>query len=71
MSYRKSLKWVARLILLLLSFCGIATLISNAMSNLNLSANTIEVAWVFGIGGPIVFIASLIMGKGKKRGRGI
>ena len=56
---RKILRWVARATLLFLSFCGIATIITNATNpSIILDSRTLQVAWVFGIGGLIPFILS-------------
>ncbi len=52
-------KWVARALLLFLSFCGIATIITNTTAHLNLESRTMVVAWTLGIGGIIAFILSL------------
>lgn len=49
MNYKQIMKWVARILILLLSLCAIVTIITDA---------TDKLAWVIGIGGLILFILS-------------
>ncbi len=58
---RKILRWVARGTLLFLSFCGIATIITNATKpSIIIDSQTLQVAWVFGIGGLVVILLTII-----------
>lgn len=66
MTIKRILRWVARGALLFLSFCGIATLVTHYTNPVvSASGGLLEVAWVFGVGGLILFLASFFGLKSK------
>jgi len=67
---RKIIRWIARTVLLSLSFFGFATVYTYYHKGYLIDGNTLQIAWIYGIGGLVFFGLSFVNFKrGKKNER--
>jgi hypothetical protein len=67
---RKLIRWIARIMLLTLSYFGFLTVYTYYHRDYLIDGNTLQIAWVYGIGGLLLFGLSFVNFKrGKKNER--